>query len=157
EGIVRIRQLQGDRQMPLLIGGSGAASIDVAARYADEWNMTTASAETFAGCTAQLDAQCREVGRDPRTIQRSVAAGVLIGRDRQDLHERSVRLQSIVQPFAGVAPEHVPSVARAQGWVAGTPEEVVRTLHALAHAGVDRVMLGVYDFDDVAMLALIAD
>ena len=47
--------------------------------------------------------------------------------------------------------------ARAMGWVAGTPREIIVQLRALADAGVDLAILGHYDVEDEASLELVAD
>lgn len=59
---------------PIVIGGSGPKMLRVIARHADEWNMpvTGDDADEWAGVSAQLDAACAEVGRDPKLIRRAV-------------------------------------------------------------------------------------
>src|SRR5262249_7578853 len=48
EGIQRIRRELAGRGIPLLVGGGGRHStLPVAARYADEWNVTTGSATDY--------------------------------------------------------------------------------------------------------------
>jgi alkanesulfonate monooxygenase SsuD/methylene tetrahydromethanopterin reductase-like flavin-dependent oxidoreductase (luciferase family) len=141
---------------PLLIGGGGASTLPLVARYADQWNLTTASAATVAQRSAELDRLCAELGRDPRAIRRSIAAGFLIGRDAAELRERSQRMQTLVPPLANVAHADIPQAVRDMGWLAGTPGELVNTLAPLAAAGVELAILGHYDVDDVDALELIA-
>lgn len=149
--------LRGCLGAPILIGGGGAASLELAARHADEWNVTTASAATFAQRSAELDRLCEAIGRDARAIRRSVATGVLVGSHAAELRQRSRRIQTLVPPLAGVDPERVPDAAREIGWIAGTPGEVVAALEPLARAGADLAILGHYDPDDVDALELIAE
>jgi alkanesulfonate monooxygenase SsuD/methylene tetrahydromethanopterin reductase-like flavin-dependent oxidoreductase (luciferase family) len=150
-GIERIQHVLGERHIPLLIGGTGPRStLPLVARYADEWNLTTASLDLYRARSQRLAELCNEFGRDPATIRRSVAVGCMIGRNQADLQDRAQRLQRIVPPLAGV------DAARTMGWVAGTPAEIVATLQPLATAGVDLAILGHYDLADEAALKLIA-
>lgn len=58
---------------PLTIGTSGErVGLRIAARYAQTWNMARATPEEFATKSALLDAHCREIGRDPAEIERSI-------------------------------------------------------------------------------------
>ena len=144
-------------RVPLLIGGGGERrTLPLAARYADEWNLTTADPALFRAKSARLDEACRAVGRDPRAIRRSVAVGFLIGADRRDLDERAGMFRTLVPRLAGVPPAAVPAAARELGWVVGTVDEVIEQLRRLAAAGVEEVVLNQYAFDDDAALALIA-
>lgn len=59
--------------LPLLIGGSGErVTLRLVAEYADAWN-TFGPPEHFAHKSAVLDRWCERVGRDPATIERTVA------------------------------------------------------------------------------------
>jgi len=159
----RIRQLVnsiqalGDVHSPLLIGGSGPRStLPIVARYADEWNLTTASVDMYLERSHQLGEICAELDRDPHEIKRSVAAGFLIGRTREELRSRSQRMKELVPPLATFETDAVAAAAQAMGWVTGTPSDIIATLKPLSAAGVDLAILGHYDLDDVAALDLIA-
>ena len=68
---------------PIIVGGEGSPrSLRLAARYADEYNMSSSGPEACAAAFARLDEECRKIGRDPATLSRSVMAGFLIGRGR---------------------------------------------------------------------------
>jgi alkanesulfonate monooxygenase SsuD/methylene tetrahydromethanopterin reductase-like flavin-dependent oxidoreductase (luciferase family) len=154
---VRTIQALGDVRSPLLIGGSGPRStLPIVAKYADEWNITTASVDVYLERSNRLGEMCAEVGRDPTSISRSVAVGFLVGRNRDELRRRSQRMKELVSPFSTIETDEVPAAAQAMGWVTGTPEEIVAALRPLADAGVDLAILGHYDLDDVAALESIA-
>jgi alkanesulfonate monooxygenase SsuD/methylene tetrahydromethanopterin reductase-like flavin-dependent oxidoreductase (luciferase family) len=141
----------------LLIGGMGERStLPLVAEYADEWNLTTASASVYLEKSEALADRCAQRGREPTTIARSVAVGVLVARDAQELRQRSCRMQAVFEPFADVATEAVADTARQYGWVVGTPQQVVSQLLELREAGVQRVILGHYLHDDDDALELIA-
>jgi alkanesulfonate monooxygenase SsuD/methylene tetrahydromethanopterin reductase-like flavin-dependent oxidoreductase (luciferase family) len=141
--------------VPILIGGMGRGTLRLVARHADEWNLTTNSPEVLSDLSQALATTCQSLGRDPRTIRRSVTVGVLIGRDRAEICARAERMRRLVPGLADTPTDKVVEAVRAHGWVAGTPDEVVAALGALAAAGVDRAMLGHYDQDDFAALELI--
>jgi alkanesulfonate monooxygenase SsuD/methylene tetrahydromethanopterin reductase-like flavin-dependent oxidoreductase (luciferase family) len=150
-----VQRLEG--KVPVLIGGSGEkATLPLVARYADEWNMTTASAEVVAHKTTVLSQLCRDVGRDPGAIKKSVAVGFLIGRDDAELRDRARRMQACVPPFADVPLEDVRRTAEEMGWLVGTPAELIERLKALDEVGVEEVLLGHYDPSDHAALELLA-
>jgi alkanesulfonate monooxygenase SsuD/methylene tetrahydromethanopterin reductase-like flavin-dependent oxidoreductase (luciferase family) len=156
DGIERIRRELGSRQVPLLVGGGGQrTTLPIVARYADEWNVTTGLVADYRRMSEQLTALCREVGRNPREIRRSVTTGVLVGRDAGDLAERAERLRARVPPLTDA--HDLPARAREIGWLVGTPTSLLASLGEFEHAGVGRVMLGHYDVDNVGTLTLLAE
>jgi alkanesulfonate monooxygenase SsuD/methylene tetrahydromethanopterin reductase-like flavin-dependent oxidoreductase (luciferase family) len=57
--------------IPLLIGSFGPKMLALTAKHADIWN-TRGKPDVAAERATLLDELCREIGRDPRTIRRSV-------------------------------------------------------------------------------------
>jgi F420-dependent oxidoreductase-like protein len=58
---------------PITVGGTGEKlTLRIVARYADRWNSNGKSIEEFVRLNGVLDEHCAAVGRDPRTIIRSV-------------------------------------------------------------------------------------
>ena len=60
---------------PILIGGTGKATLRIVAEHADIWNAIGPPRNTVAQLgerSAVLDQQCEEIGRDPASIVRSV-------------------------------------------------------------------------------------
>jgi len=138
------------------LGGGGARlSLPLVARFADEWNVTTGSVDAYRRMSGQLDGLCRDIGRDPRQIRRSVATGVLIGRDLDELQQHAQRMRRCYPPLS--ATQDALEGARQMGWLVGTPERVVASLREFGTVGVDRVMLGHYDVDNADTLRLLAD
>ncbi len=144
--------------VPLLIGGGGERlTLPLVARFADEWNMTTASPELVRQRWTVVARLCAEIGRDPAAIKRSVAVGYLIGRDACELRRRSARLQRWVAPLASMALDDVPEAARGMSWLVGTPNEVRAQMTKLEAVGIERVIFGHYDLDDLQSLEAVAD
>jgi alkanesulfonate monooxygenase SsuD/methylene tetrahydromethanopterin reductase-like flavin-dependent oxidoreductase (luciferase family) len=146
-----------EQQVPLLLGGGGErASLPLVARYADEWNLTTASPELFSAKFAVLEQLCTETRRDVRTIGTSVALGFLVGRNAAELAERARAMAPSVPQLAGLGQSDIHQVARGMGWVCGTPSDIADHLRELAKAGVQRAIFGHYLQEDDAALELIA-
>jgi probable F420-dependent oxidoreductase len=62
-------------KLPILIGGSGEkVTLRLVAEHADGWN-TFGPAESYAAKNRILDQWCDRVGRDPATIERTIAIG----------------------------------------------------------------------------------
>ena len=54
---------------PILIGGSGKRLLNIAARYADWWNMTEITLARYADLVRALRDACEQIGRDPASIR----------------------------------------------------------------------------------------
>jgi F420-dependent oxidoreductase-like protein len=144
-------------RIPLLIGGKGRARfLRIVARYADEWNLTTNSPLFYRERSDHLAQQCHDVGRDPATIRRSVAMGILIGESDRELERRSRSMQRFIPWLADYSTSEIPDALRNVGWVCGKPHEIIQRLHEFAAAGISRVMFQHNDYDDDEMLALVA-
>ena len=58
---------------PLLIGTKGEkVGLRLVARYAQAWNMANGTPDEFRGKCRLIDDYCREIGRDPATVERSI-------------------------------------------------------------------------------------
>jgi hypothetical protein len=58
---------------PFVIGGSGEQlTLRVVARHANIWNFVGGSIEVFQHKNAVLNEHCAAIGRDPKTIERSI-------------------------------------------------------------------------------------
>jgi F420-dependent oxidoreductase-like protein len=58
---------------PLVIGTSGERiGLRIVARHAQEWNMSKGTPEEFGRLSALLDGYCREAGRAPDAVERSI-------------------------------------------------------------------------------------
>jgi alkanesulfonate monooxygenase SsuD/methylene tetrahydromethanopterin reductase-like flavin-dependent oxidoreductase (luciferase family) len=138
----------------IIVGGSGSPrSYRIAARYADEFNLSSSSPDAAVRKYAALDAAVRAAGRDPSTITRSAMVGVLIGRDRSEVSAREGALLEAVGPSAG-ADWLDPRRAR---WIHGTPDEARATVAQYAEAGAERIMLQDFLPRDLAMIDLLAE
>jgi F420-dependent oxidoreductase-like protein len=144
-------------RIPLLIGGSGEKrTLPLVARYADEWNTTGATPERFREKSAVLDDHCRTIGRNPAEIERSIMTAFLIGENEAALTKHCQAVQQVIPRLARLDAGEIPAAAREWGWLAGTPDDLIASLRALADEGVDRVMLQHNDQENDGLLRLIA-
>lgn len=81
---------------PFVIGGSGDKLLRIVAQYAAIWNFFGSDVETFLERSARLESSCADIGRDPRTIVRSVQVRV----NPEDLRESYSRLHGYAQAGA---------------------------------------------------------
>ncbi|HEY7199410.1 MAG TPA: LLM class flavin-dependent oxidoreductase [Candidatus Dormibacteraeota bacterium] len=155
-GIARIRQTFAGRDIPFVIGGGGARRTrTIAAREASEWNTGAPDAATFGSMSAALDERCRELGRDPAEISRSLMKGCLIGRDEADLRERALRMAEVVPRLPAGDADAALAAAR-ERWFVGTPAEVAAQMRPFAEAGVGLFMLQHFLLDEPEVLELLA-
>jgi alkanesulfonate monooxygenase SsuD/methylene tetrahydromethanopterin reductase-like flavin-dependent oxidoreductase (luciferase family) len=137
---------------PILIGGSAKPrGARLAARFAQEYNTTSATLEQCRQRRAALDDACRAAGRDPATLPLSLMVGAVIGRTRDELRERAARVQALVHDHGDVDTWLARS---ADTWIVGTIEEAAERLRALESVGVTRVMLQHLDHRDLDAVAL---
>jgi F420-dependent oxidoreductase-like protein len=140
---------------PIIVGGEGSPrSLRLAARYADEYNMSSTGPDECAAAFARLDTECRAIGRDPKAVRRSVMAGVLLGADQAEV-DRRVRDQ-----IAAVGADKTDAKgwleARRPRWIIGTPDQARAMVARFAATGVERVMLQDLLPRDHAMVELAA-
>jgi probable F420-dependent oxidoreductase len=111
---------------PLMIGSTGPRMLRIAAPFVDSWNAWFADTENspagVAALTAQVDAACVEVGRDPADIERTVAV--------------LVQLPGGTGRTMGDA-----TVAQAVTPLGGSDDEMAEELRAYALAGIGHVQL----------------
>jgi F420-dependent oxidoreductase-like protein len=139
----------------ILVGGEGSPrSFRIAARYADEFNLSSSSPQTAAGKLAALDATLRAAGRDPATLTHSAMVGTLIGRDRDEVRRREADLLAAFGETGDGEAWFAPRRAR---WIHGTPDEARATVARFAEAGVERLMLQDFLPRDLEMIDLAAE
>lgn len=144
-----------DRRPPIIVGGSGRPrSVRLAATWADEHNLSSATPEGAREVNARLDAACVAVGRDPGTLARSAMTGVLVGRNGSEVARRT-RAQ-IAAWGADAAGAEAWLAERRDRWLIGTAGEARARVAALEAAGIERVMLQTFlpfDTDHVRVMA----
>ncbi|MEU7793589.1 LLM class F420-dependent oxidoreductase [Micromonospora tulbaghiae] len=132
---------------PVIVGGRGPKRTpDLAARYADEFNMPFKSVAETAAAYERVREACDRAGRDasgraPLTLSAGIV--VAIGRTDAEAQRRA-------------APLHVTSALPPEDPVVGSPAQLVERIGEFAAIGATRVHLRLIDFDDLDHVELIA-
>jgi probable F420-dependent oxidoreductase len=110
---------------PLMIGSMGPRMLRLTLPHVDSWNVwfadTGNSPEGVAPLRDQVDAACREVGRDPAEVERTVAVQVRLPGGQGRVHGA----------YAKAEPPPLK----------GTPDEMAEVLRAYAREGIGHVQL----------------
>jgi F420-dependent oxidoreductase-like protein len=140
----------------IITGGTGTPrGYRIAARYADEFNLSSSSPDEAQLKFARVDEACRAIGRDPATLTHSVMAGVLIGRDAAELERRTANL---AKAFGGADEEFSGWIEqRAPRWVYGTLDEARAAVERFEATGAARLMLQDFLPRDLEMIDLMAE
>jgi F420-dependent oxidoreductase-like protein len=129
---------------PILLGGKGPRRTpQLAARYADEFNVPFSTIEDTRAAFGRVREACQAAGRNPDSLVYSAAQTVCCGRDEAELARRAAAIGWDL------------ATQRADGLV-GSPDEIVDRIGTLAGLGVTRVYLQVLDLHDLDHLELIA-
>jgi F420-dependent oxidoreductase-like protein len=144
-GLPKPTQTQGHRGgPPVLIGGTGKKRTpELAARYADEFNLPFVDEATTETQFARVREACEAQDRDPATMTWSNALVLCVGADEAELDRRA----------AAIGREK--AELRENG-LAGTPEEVLDKIGRYADLGAQRLYLQVLDLADLDHLGLVA-
>jgi alkanesulfonate monooxygenase len=130
---------------PIVMGGQGGPrSARLAARYAAEYNTAFVPGERMREIHDRIRVACEHADRDPTTMVYSGAQVLCCGESEAEINRRA---EAIGRDAAEL---------RKNG-LAGTPEEIVEKLKALADHGVQRFYLQVLDLSDLDHLRLVAE
>jgi F420-dependent oxidoreductase-like protein len=143
------------RSPNVIVGGQGTPrSFRIAARYADEFNLSSASAELARTKYVELDAAIRAAGREPSSVVHSVMAGVLVGRDAAEVAAREA---AVLAAFGDEDGGEDWLEERRTRWVHGTPDQAREAVRRFEDAGAERIMLQDFIARDLDMIDLMAD
>jgi F420-dependent oxidoreductase-like protein len=124
---------------PIVVGGNGARrTLQLAAKYANEWNAVSQTSADFRARCLRLDKYLVEEGREPSAVKRSMMTNLMFGRDKAEL---DAQLQG-----------RDPQKLRDNGRLVGEANQIVEQLGVLAEAGCQRVMLQWLDMDETERL-----
>jgi F420-dependent oxidoreductase-like protein len=122
---------------PVHIGGRGEKlMLRLIARHADIWNVAAGtSLEEYRHKTTVLERHCREVGRDPATIERSRQMIVVLCEDSAELESKMSQAQERFALFGSMQ----------QLAIRGTPDECVAQIQEVVALGVTFFVLFLSD------------
>ena len=129
---------------PVLVGGHGKRRTpELAARYADEFNVPFAGEDDTRVQFARVREACERADRDPATMTWSNALVVCVGADEAEVERRAA---AIGRDKAELR----------ENGVAGTPEEAVEKIRRFGALGAQRIYLQFLDLADLDHLRLVA-
>lgn len=130
--------------MPVLIGGMGARRTpELAARYADEFNVPFASIEDSGRQIGRVREAVRAAGRPADSMVYSNALVVCVGKDDAEVARRAAAIGREVEELK-------------ENGLAGSPAEVVEKIGRYAEQGASRIYLQTMDLSDLDHLELVA-
>jgi alkanesulfonate monooxygenase SsuD/methylene tetrahydromethanopterin reductase-like flavin-dependent oxidoreductase (luciferase family) len=128
---------------PIIVGGRGPRRTpELAARYADEFNMPFKTVAETAEAFDRVRAACDKAGRE-RPLTLSAGIVVAIGRTDAEAARRA-------------APLHVKSALPPEDPVVGSPARLVERIEQMREIGATRVHLRLIEMDDLDHVDLIA-
>ena len=138
---------------PLIVGGSGKkGSVELAARWADEYNTVAPTPERCSELRGDLDEACRRHGREPSSLPLSVMTTCIVGISPDEFQER---VRGVLRATNNDdSPDDFVRESQTEQ-VLGTVDEVVERLHAYEAAGVERIMLQHLLHQDLDMVRLL--
>jgi F420-dependent oxidoreductase-like protein len=117
---------------PIMIGGGGEQlTLRVVAKHADEWNLF-GSPDEFRRKIAILDEHCRAVGRDPASIEKSVASPLALTLDRS-------QVEPLIADIASRRRADPQQLKPGMLW--GTPDDIIGQVEAYYDVGVRHLIL----------------
>jgi F420-dependent oxidoreductase-like protein len=130
---------------PVLIGGGGKRRTpELAARYADEFNLPFASPEDTAAAFSRVRQACAAEGRAESSMIYSVAQTVCCGRTPAEVQRRADAMGRDLDEL------------RARG-LAGSPAEIAARIGAFEELGAEHAYFQVLDLHDLDHLELLAE
>jgi F420-dependent oxidoreductase-like protein len=129
---------------PIMIGGSGRGSLRLAAKHATSWNGMGPPAKAAARA-AVLEELCGEANRDFADIELSWHGQIGIAATHAEADAAAARAMA----------EHGNDY-NPDGWLIGTPDEIVEQLRAYAAVGFSHWIIGMGHPFDAASLRLLS-
>jgi F420-dependent oxidoreductase-like protein len=146
---------RGERRHPhVIFGGKGRTRMArLVAKYGDEFNLISASAEEAPAAYRRVREACTAESRDPDEIVYSAMTGVLVAETEEELR---VRVHELLTVLGQSDADGDAWLAERRGrWVMGTPDEAHERVRALGAAGAQRIMLQDFlprDLDHVRLI-----
>ena len=139
----------------IITGGEGSPrGMRIAAKYSDEFNLTSSTPAMAREKFAQLDATCATAGRVPESLARSVMTGAMIGRTEAEYLEKISGFMARIG--AAGDPEEYLAPRRAR-WLVGTPDQALAQMRAFRDTGASRLMVQHMDPTETTTLDLLAE
>ena len=131
--------------IPIIVGGGGPKRTpNLAARFANEFNLPFSSPRDFELQANRVRQACESISRDPDSMVFSVAQVLCIGTTEKELKRRSAKIG-----------RDLPELR--ENGVAGTLDEARERIRSFQQFGVSRMYFQVLDEDDLDHVSLLSE
>lgn len=131
---------------PITIGGGGEQMLlRAVARHADIWNYFPAPLPEFEHKTRVLEQHCRDLGRDPQTLERSLMTPTVTAEWEKEVRDQleAAKARGYMWTFSG-------------NYVQGTPDIVVPRYRDYIRRGVSFFIVQLPDARDLKQIEFVA-
>ncbi len=127
-------------RVPVFVGGKGGPRLlQLAARYADGWNVVwRIDAEDYARRVTAAREACETLGRDPATFRLSVGMYSVVGEDESEARAAFERGRA---GFPGGAMDTETWESWRADTLSGSPSQVIERVHELKALGVEEIVV----------------
>ena len=129
---------------PIMIGAFGPKMLRVTAKYADEWNVSSAGIRRYRRLVDAFERACADVGRDPATVRRSWGGGCTC-----------MPVQAEAESIAGER-YSANNLEDDFGFV-GTPRQIIEQMRPFIDLGISSFMLDCGGFPNLTTLELLVN
>lgn len=126
-----------------MVGAFGPKMLQLAARHADEWNVSSTGIARYRRLAGAFDSACLAAGRDPASVARSWGGGCACA--------------NTPASSKALAGDRYGTNEEDDFDFVGTPAQIVAQMQSFIDAGVTTFMLDSAGFPDLAPLQLLID
>jgi alkanesulfonate monooxygenase SsuD/methylene tetrahydromethanopterin reductase-like flavin-dependent oxidoreductase (luciferase family) len=126
---------------PLMIGAFGPKMLRLAAKHADNWNVSSTGIRPYRALVEAFERACAEVGRDPATVRRSWCGGCICAPTQAEVERLSGGR------FSADDEEDFDLI--------GTPAQLVEQMRPFIELGVDYFIVDCGGFPQLTTLELL--
>lgn len=126
----------------IMVGAFKPKMLRLAAKYGDEWNVSSTGLLKYRRLAEEFERACAEVGRDPATVRRSWCGGCSCAPTQAEAEHSAGERYSAHNPEDDF------------GFV-GTPRQVVEQLQSFIELGVDTFMVDCGGFPNLTTLEML--
>lgn len=131
----------------IMVGAFKPKMLRLTAKYADWWNVSSTTIDTYYTYVREFERACEEVGRDPSTVRRSWGGGCVCAPTEREISKlAAARLQ------AGADFAYDPG----EDFV-GTPSQLIEQMQPFIEFGVDYFMLDCGGFPALTTVEMLID
>ena len=123
---------------PIIVGGRGDRTLQVAAKHADDYNQIAPLAEAKVNI-GRMQAVCDETGRDFSSMRHSVQIQIKLSDDKDEIEATVSRGASLATQSTNYY--STPEAQVRDSMLLGSPSEIVEQLGGWVDAGIDHFIL----------------